>query len=76
MKTQQERTDVYQKVTDQIIAAIEQGVDAWQMPWHRSATTPTNALTGKAYRGSKLWVIAANNITVLAFGLRMRNGRN
>ena len=64
MKTQQERADVYQKVTDQIIAAIEQGVDAWQMPWHRSATTPTNALTGKAYRGVNvlsLWATAASN---------------
>ena len=64
IKAQHERADVYQKVTDQIISAIEQGVDAWQMPWHRSATTPTNALTGKAYRGVNvlsLWTTAASS---------------
>lgn len=64
MKTQQERADVYQKVTDQIIAAIEQGVDAWHMPWHHSATTPKNAVTGKAYRGVNvlsLWATASSN---------------
>jgi len=47
----QERLDVYQRVTNQIIEAIEQGVDAWQMPWHRHVTMPRNALTGKSYRG-------------------------
>ena len=58
----QERQDVYQRVTTQIIEAIEQGVDAWQMPWHRHATTPRNALTGKSYRGINilsLWATAA-----------------
>ncbi len=64
MKTKQERADIYQKVTDQIITAIEQGVDAWEMPWHRSASTPKNALTGKAYRGVNvlsLWATAASS---------------
>jgi antirestriction protein ArdC len=27
------RTDVYQKITDQIVAALEQGVTQWQQPW-------------------------------------------
>ena len=58
----QERLDIYQRVTNQIIEAIEQGVDAWQMPWHRHATTPRNALNGKSYRGVNvlsLWATAA-----------------
>jgi len=62
LNSQQQRLDVYQRVTNQIIDAIEQGVDAWQMPWHRHATTPRNALTGKSYRGVNvlsLWATAA-----------------
>jgi len=62
LNSKQERLDVYQRVTNQIIEAIEQGVDAWQMPWHRHATTPRNALTGKSYRGVNvlsLWATAA-----------------
>jgi len=27
------RTDVYQKITDQIVAALEQGVRPWHQPW-------------------------------------------
>ena len=27
------RTDVYQKITDQIVTALEQGVTPWQQPW-------------------------------------------
>ncbi len=64
MKTQQERADVYQRVTDQIIEAIERGADAWQMPWHQSTVIPHNALTGKPYRGVNilsLWAIATAN---------------
>jgi antirestriction protein ArdC len=36
--------DVYRKVTDEIINAIEQGVGNWRMPWHTSgryAFSPT-----------------------------------
>jgi antirestriction protein ArdC len=46
--------DVYQQVTDQIIAAMEAGAGTWQMPWHRGGTAhgrPVNVLTGNAYRG-------------------------
>ena len=62
LNSKQNRLDVYQRVTNQIIEAIEQGVDAWQMPWHRHATTPRNALSGKSYRGVNvlsLWATAA-----------------
>lgn len=51
---QNERVDVYQRVTDQIIQAIEAGVDKWEMPWHAPETSfryPTNIESGKQYRG-------------------------
>jgi antirestriction protein ArdC len=42
--------DVYRKVTDAIINAIEQGVGTWRMPWHTSgryAFSPINATSRK-----------------------------
>lgn len=53
-KNQNERVDVYQRVTDQIIQAIEAGADKWEMPWHSQETAfryPTNIESGKQYRG-------------------------
>lgn len=58
-----ERTDIYQRVTDQIIQAIEAGTRTWKMPWHQSSGLPTNATTQRRYRGVNilnLWAIAMN----------------
>jgi antirestriction protein ArdC len=60
-----ERFDVYQAITDQIIAAVETGTGPVEMPWHRSGagiTRPMNVESGKAYRGINtvaLWAAAA-----------------
>jgi len=49
------RTDVYQKITDQIVAALEQGVRPWHQPWNaeHSAGRITRPLRGNgvAYQG-------------------------
>jgi antirestriction protein ArdC len=55
--------DVYQSITDQIVASIEAGAGTFTMPWHRDAgtTLPTNALTGSTYNGVNivaLWAAA------------------
>jgi antirestriction protein ArdC len=56
--------DVYRKVTDAIINAIEQGVGSWRMPWHtngRYAFSPINVTSHKPYRGINtvcLWAAA------------------
>ncbi len=58
-----ERTDIYQRITDQIIQAIESGARKWTMPWHQSCGVPANATTQKRYRGVNilnLWAIAVN----------------
>ncbi|MGX1100890.1 ArdC family protein [Amorphus sp. MBR-141] len=58
------RTDVHATITDAIVAAIEAGTDAWQMPWHRAGgalSRPVNIATGNPYRGINilaLWVAA------------------
>lgn len=60
-----EKRDVYARVTDQIINAIEQGVGSnWRMPWHTSgryAFSPINVTSRKPYRGVNtvcLWAAA------------------
>lgn len=47
------RGDVYTRVTNEIIQAIEDGIGEYCMPWHRSASSglPRNAATQNLYRG-------------------------
>jgi antirestriction protein ArdC len=62
--TATEKPDVYRKVTDAIVNAIEQGVTNWRMPWHTSgkfAFSPINVTSHKPYRGINtlcLWAAA------------------
>jgi antirestriction protein ArdC len=62
--TATDKRDVYARVTDQIITAIEQGAGAWRMPWHTSgrfAFSPINVASKKPYRGINtvcLWAAA------------------
>ena len=57
-----QRHDVYETITDRVIAAIEEGAGQWQMPWHRSGVSrPLNVDTKKPYRGVNvvaLWAAA------------------
>lgn len=57
------KRDVYQSITDQIVASIEAGAGKFMMPWHRDTATtmPTNVLTGNTYNGVNivaLWAAA------------------
>lgn len=53
MSASSDRGDIYQRVTDTIVAAIEAGAADWKMPWHVAASQgyPTNVISRKAYRG-------------------------
>ncbi|MCC3264207.1 ArdC family protein, partial [Paenibacillus polymyxa] len=56
------RADIYQEITDQMIAMIEAGTRPWSKSWNGS-TAPTIPLrsTGVPYRGINvltLWVAA------------------
>ncbi len=59
-----EQRDVYARVTAQIVAAIENGVGTWRMPWHTSGRyvfSPINIASHKPYRGVNtlcLWAAA------------------
>ncbi|BEN64645.1 TPA: DUF1738 domain-containing protein [Yersinia enterocolitica] len=59
------KTDIYQTVTDSIIAALETGVKPWACPWQRTpgmSGLPSNYATGMAYGGMNimlLWISAS-----------------
>jgi antirestriction protein ArdC len=61
--------DIYQTVTDRIVAQIEQGAGALRMPWHSrhgaSEMSLPHNVTGRAYRGVNVPVLWA---TAAAFG--------
>lgn len=60
--------DLYQTVTDKVVAALEQGAPPWKRPWraarngqHVTGMLPVNALTGNGYSGVNvllLWMAA------------------
>jgi antirestriction protein ArdC len=62
METQ--TNDIYARVTDQIIAAMEAGAEGGRMPWHVTDSerfSPVNAASRKPYRGINvlaLWAAA------------------
>lgn len=54
------RTDIYQTVTDSIIAALETEVKPWVCPWQRTpgmSGLPSNYATGTAYSGMNIMLL-------------------
>jgi antirestriction protein ArdC len=50
--------DVYQKVTNNILQALEKGVIPWRQPFRSSLSPiPVNYSTGKAYRGINVFLL-------------------
>jgi antirestriction protein ArdC len=58
------KQSIYETITNQIVAAVEQGAELYKMPWHtsrRDISSPINAATGNAYRDLNiisLWMMA------------------
>ncbi|MGH6866231.1 MAG: ArdC family protein [Methyloceanibacter sp.] len=58
------RADIYTRITNEIVAAIEAGAGTWTMPWHHDGSSiarPVNIASGKVYRGVNtvaLWIAA------------------
>src|SRR5882724_10841912 len=60
--TSTEKKDIFQRVTDQIIEAIEAGTESYRMPWKTSGafiTSPINAVSKKPYRGINILLLWA-----------------
>ena len=57
------RADIYQTVTDTIIAAIEKGMNGkLEMPWHSVNHIPENAQTGNCYQGINVPLLWAHQV--------------
>jgi antirestriction protein ArdC len=60
----EQRFDIHQHITNQIVASIEAGAGEFRLPWHRFAGNimrPVNVASKKAYRGVNvlaLWATA------------------
>ena len=59
------RPNLYQEVTDRIVAMIEAGTAPWQWPWDRARhpgapAFPVNAATGHTYRGVNVLLLGAD----------------
>ncbi|QPR26565.1 DUF1738 domain-containing protein (plasmid) [Edwardsiella hoshinae] len=54
-----EKKDLYQTVTDNIIAALEQGVKPWVCPWSKTGISgmPVNLTTGGQYHGMNIMLL-------------------
>lgn len=74
------RLDLYQRVTDEIVRAIEEGAGTFIMPWHGSLRgRPRNAFSGDAYRGINtlvLWAAARNKKYVSSYWATYRQWQN
>ncbi len=72
MATEQQRRDVRQELTDELIRMVEAGTAPWQKPWDATAAAtalqmPQNPVTGKPYRGG-------NSIQLLIAATKMGEG--
>lgn len=57
-----EKKDVFQKITDLIVSAIEQGAGSYRIPWRTSGGfphSPMNAVSRRPYRGVNVLVLWA-----------------
>jgi antirestriction protein ArdC len=49
-------SDVYTRVNDGILDALERGIIPWKRPW--TGHLPTNYATGKEYRGVNILTLS------------------
>lgn len=52
-----DKRDVYQSVTDRIVAALEAGTVPWKKPWRSAGGYPVNVRNGRQYRGINILLL-------------------
>lgn len=59
MKSETTKSDVYQIITDRMLALLEAGTVPWQKPWRTGAADilPSNYQTRKPYRGANVFLL-------------------
>ena len=51
------KQDVYEQVTERIVAALEAGTVPWHKPWKTLAGPPVNVRNGRPYRGINVFLL-------------------
>jgi len=63
MPQHSQKLNIYQMVTDRIIASLERGVIPWEKPWkapnYKDGSFPRNLQTGRPYRGINVMLLWA-----------------
>ena len=66
MKTNSNRADIYQRVTDRIVADLEQGIRSWLKPWHVAHTAGPISRplrhNGTPYRGVNVLLLWSESV--------------
>lgn len=60
MNNSTQKKDIYQEITDRIIAALESGTAPWLKPWNNpegNLGLPCNAVSGRFYQGGKYFAL-------------------
>lgn len=50
--------NLYEQVTSSILSSLRRGVVPWRKPWSTAASIPVNAVSGRAYRGVNVFLLA------------------
>src|ERR1035437_5326832 len=54
-----EKFDIYQTITDKILAAMDAGIVPWQKPWAgRNGSLPRNGTSGRLYTGINAFLLS------------------
>lgn len=61
--TKREKRDIYQEVTDRVVAAIESGIEPWKKPWKNIGSDfPINVRNGRRYRGVNVILLSIESM--------------
>lgn len=52
--------EMYEAISNKIIAMLDAGIIPWQKPWDAESEAPRNVVSKKAYRGINTWLLAFN----------------
>ena len=55
------QADVYERITERVIAKLEAGVVPWRKTWAGAEGWPKNLMSGKTYRGINLFLLACSD---------------
>jgi antirestriction protein ArdC len=51
------KPDLYEQITERIIALLEAGTVPWRKPWKSQTGLPRNLCSGKTYRGINVFLL-------------------